>query len=102
MDAWAAVRSLGLPAGCASVALLATMVENIAKSGFAGVQPVPEALECVNECFRTLGTDAHLFHPGAVHMFGSKVAKTLAVEDVKAYVGLLGNFFVASRKHPSL
>eukprot|EP00971_Amphidinium_carterae_P276958 5496576-Amphidinium_carterae.1 len=78
------------------------MVENIGKAGFAGVQPVPEALDRVKEAFRTLGTDAHLFHPGAVHMFGAKVAKPLAVEDVKAYVGVLGNFFVASGKHPSL
>eukprot|EP00971_Amphidinium_carterae_P181957 3610704-Amphidinium_carterae.1 len=102
MDVWAQVRSLGLPAGCASVSLLATMIEGIAKAGFGGIQPVLEALDAVGEAFATFKEEVHIFHPGATWMFGVHSAKTLAVEDIKSFVGILGNYFVASGKHPSL
>ena len=94
--------AIGLPAGTAVVGIAATMVECLGRLGLAGMTPVPCAADAVKEALTLIDADPRPFHPGAHHMFTGMNTKTLAVEDLKAYVGQMGNFFPTSGKHPSL
>lgn len=98
MDAWARIRSLGLPAGCGSIGVLLAMIDKIAALILGAITPVPQALEAATTAMDAIKEDARMFHPGAVHMFSDATVKVIDTQDSKTYAGQLGNFFVKSGK----
>jgi hypothetical protein len=102
MDAWAQMRSLGMPATLGALAILKEMITAICALGMGGFKPVPEAVVALTSALNTVRNDFHLYHPGAQWAFNVPSSKSLQVADLRSYIGILGNFFVASGKHPSL